>query len=310
MNMAVKIVTSLQDGSFRTKARTKCLEKLIPNSNTRNKLLQDIALEEMRRDYTAELERLVNSYEETPMEYSSKVWVFWRQGYENAPELIQACFQSVKRNLTDRDIVFLSAENIGQYVTLPSYIEEKRKKGIIPEAQYSDIVRISLLAEHGGLWLDSTVFCTGPEIARRFRDWPLFVFKTEDLDRSDETAIISSNWLISCYKGVPFVRAVRDLLYIYWEREDYVKNYFIFHLFVHMVKEQYPEAWKAIPVYNNVSPHILAFEMLDQYDPQRFADIKKMSDFHKLNRHVADELPANACVEGTYFDLISKGKIF
>lgn len=309
MNMVEKIVSSARDGSLFQKARTKFLEKTVHNSNTRNRLLQDIALEELRRDYTPVLDRLIRSYPDVPMTYSDKVWVFWRQGYDRAPELIKACFDSVKRNLTDRDIVFLSEENIGQYVRLPAYIEEKRKQGIIPEAQYSDIVRIALLAEHGGLWLDSTVFCTGSALAERFRAWPLFVFKTEDLDRSQETATVASSWLISCYAGVPFIRAVRDLMYAYWEKEKYMKNYFVFHLFVHMVKDRYPEAWKQIPVYNNVSPHVLAFEMLDQYDPGRFEDMKRMSDFHKLNRHVADELPEGAKVDGTYFDLISKGKI-
>lgn len=309
MNMMEKIVSSAADGSLFQKARTVLLEKVVHNSNTRHRLLEDIALEELRRDYTPVLDRLLESYQDMPMTYSNKVWVFWRQGYDQAPELIKACFDSVKRHLTDRDIVFLSAENLGQYVTIPDYIEKKREQGIIPEALYSDVVRITLLAEYGGLWLDSTVFCTGSELASRFRDWPIFVFKTEDLDRSQEKATIASNWLISCYAGVPFIRAVRDLMYAYWEREKYMKNYFIFHLFVHMVKDRFPEAWKQIPVYNNVSPHILAFEMLDPYDPQRFADMKKMSDFHKLNRHVADELPEGAQVEGTYFDLIAKEKI-
>lgn len=264
----------------------------------------------MRRDYGPLLDQLIASYEDRPMVFSDKVWVFWRQGYEQAPELIRACFDSVKRHLKDRDIIFLSEQNLGQYVTLPGYIEDKRRRGIIPEALYSDIVRISLLAEHGGLWLDSTVFCTGSDLAERFRDWPLFVFKLEDLDRSHVTPTISSNWLISSYTNVPFVRAVRDLLYAYWEKENYMKNYFIFHLFFHMVSDRYPEQWKKIPVYNNVSPHILAFEILDPYDPRRFEDIKKMSDFHKLNRHVADELPEGADITGTYMDLISKGKIF
>ena len=68
--------------------------------------------------------------------------------------------------------------------------------------------------------------------------------------------------------------------------------------------------WKAIPVYNNISPHILAFEMLDQYSAERFSEIKRMSDFHKLNRHIVDEIPENMDVQGTYLDLISQEKIF
>lgn len=309
MSTLKKIKNSLQEGSFSNKVKHKCLKLVIKNGNTRNKLLQDMALRELQRDYGAKLKELVESYEAAPMEYSNKVWIFWRQGYENAPQLIKACYDSVKRNLTNRDIVFLSEENLHKYITLPDYIEENRGGGI-PEAQYSDIIRITLLEKYGGLWLDSTVLCTGPDFARKLEKWPLFVYKMEDLDRSEEQALVCSNWMISCYTNVPYIRAVRDLIYEYWKKEKYLKNYYIFHLFMHMVKDIYSKEWKAIPVYNNISPHILAFEMLDQYSAERFSEIKRMSDFHKLNRHIVDEIPENMDVQGTYLDLISQEKIF
>lgn len=169
---------------------------------------------------------------------------------------------------------------------------------------YSDVIRISLLAEYGGLWLDSTVLCTGSHLATKMKDWPLFVFKMEDIDRTDEMALVCSNWLISCYTNVPFIKAVRDLLYCYWENEKHVKNYFVFHLFMHMVKDVYTEIWDEIPIYNNISPHILAFEMLNQFNEERFIDIKSMSDFHKLNRHVVDELQKTFDIDNTFYQMV------
>lgn len=126
MSTLKKIKNSLQEGSFSHKVKHKCLKLVIKNGNTRNKLLQDMALRELQRDYGEKLKELVESYEAAPMEYSNKVWIFWRQGYENAPQLIKACYDSVKRNLTNRDIVFLSEENLHKYITLPDYIEENR----------------------------------------------------------------------------------------------------------------------------------------------------------------------------------------
>ena len=74
MSTLKKIKNSLQDGSFSNKVKRKCLKLVIKNGNTRNKLLQDMALRELQRDYGAKLKELVESYEAAPMEYSNKVW--------------------------------------------------------------------------------------------------------------------------------------------------------------------------------------------------------------------------------------------
>lgn len=129
MKMLAKILKSINEGSIKDKTIRKGLEYLIKNSNTRNKLLEDIALEDIRKKYSFKLEQLIKSYENEKMEYSNKVWVFWRQGYENAPMLVKSCFDSVKRNLSDRDIVFLSEDNIDEYVKIPVYIKQKRQGG-------------------------------------------------------------------------------------------------------------------------------------------------------------------------------------
>ena len=237
--------------------------------------------------------------------YSNKVWVFWRQGYDNAPDLIKACHESVKEFLPDRDIIFLSDSNIKDYINLPEYITQKFSSGKISEAHYSDIVRISLLAEHGGLWLDSTVYCTGSKLAEKFKHLPLFFFKGINLDRSGEPSSICSNWLIHCYKHNKFIITVRDMLYRYWQEEDHTINYFLFHLLVHVTKNLYPDTWEAIPTFNNISPHILAFEIHHRYNSERFEDIKNMSDFHKLNRHNSEQLASQSVNSGnTFYDEI------
>ena len=43
---------------------------------------------------------------------------------------------------------------------LPGYIVEKWGKGQIPAALFSDLLRLQLLIKYGGMWIDSTVFCS------------------------------------------------------------------------------------------------------------------------------------------------------
>lgn len=90
------------------------------------------------------------------------IWVFWYQGEEHMPPLVKLCIQSVRRNACGRPVYVLDKNNLSNYVSIPTYIYEKLEKGIIKMACFSDIVRLSLLAEHGGHWLDATVFVNKP----------------------------------------------------------------------------------------------------------------------------------------------------
>ena len=45
----------------------------------------------------------------------------------------------------------------------------KKDKGIITRTNYSDLLRLSLLAKHGGMWMDSTFFVTEPILDEYFK---------------------------------------------------------------------------------------------------------------------------------------------
>lgn len=309
MNKIFSAMKHLKHGTFHDAVNRKIYSRLLSNNSTLNLALQDAAYEYLSKNYSDTLYQIKEKVDrnQTNQEYSDKVWIFWRQGLDNAPNIVKACYQSVQKHLNDREILFLDQKNMSDYIHLPENIVNLKSEEVIPEAQYSDIIRIALLAEYGGMWVDSTVFCTGLFLAERIKKLPLFVFKNISLDRTSEPPTVCSNWLISAYSNNPFIITIRELMYTYWEREKSLKNYFIFHLFVHMVKDAFPELWENIPTYNNVSPHILQFEMLDDYDADRFNEIKKMSDFHKLNHHIATTVTGD--ISHTFLGHIIDGKI-
>lgn len=55
------------------------------------------------------------------------VWLFWNRGLENAPDIMKACYKSVKRHV-DRNIVLLTDENLREYIHMPKCIERKKRK--------------------------------------------------------------------------------------------------------------------------------------------------------------------------------------
>ena len=75
-------------------------------------------------------------------------------------EIVKICVESIKKNAGDHRVIILTDDNYKQYVDIPEWVEEKKKKGVISRTHYSDILRLSLLARHGGMWIDSTFYCT------------------------------------------------------------------------------------------------------------------------------------------------------
>ena len=222
-------------------------------------------------------------------EKSNKIWICWFQGIENAPELVKACYNSVVKNYNDKEIIVLTEENYKQYVDIPEYILKKWEKGYITFAHFSDILRIELLSKYGGLWLDSTIFTTKKSDLVFNDNIELFVFKHVDLDRKNLLAVIASNWLIYANRDNNIINLTKKLLYKYWKDYNHAINYNIFHIFFKFATEVYKDEWDKVPTFNNISPHILQFELNDNFEEVRFNQIRGMSDFHKLNWRIKSE---------------------
>ncbi len=85
------------------------------------------------------------------------IWMLWFQGLENAPELVKACYASWKTLNPGWTINFLNGETYQEYMGSSDLLL------LNPKAQaLSDIIRINLLAKHGGVWVDATSFCVVP----------------------------------------------------------------------------------------------------------------------------------------------------
>lgn len=224
-------------------------------------------------------------YEKNSMVRSDYIWICWFQGIEKAPELIKVCVHSMRKNFPEKKIVILTDKNISEYVQMPEYIEEKRAKRIIPLAQYSDLLRVELLCKYGGLWVDATVYCTGREQYEEFKNEELFVYRQLENSKS-YNPIVCSSWLIYAKKNNPILLQTRDILWEYWKNENKLKDYFLFHMFLSIIAKEHPDDWKAIPMFNNVSPHVMQTELNDVFTEKRWNQIKKLSSFHKLNHHV------------------------
>lgn len=86
-----------------------------------------------------------------------KIWVYWEQGWNCAPYVVNCCRESLIEYASDDfEIVFLDAQNISSYIQnkLPTVFSLPN----FPIQIKSDWIRLNLLRENSGIWIDSTIF--------------------------------------------------------------------------------------------------------------------------------------------------------
>lgn len=235
-----------------------------------------------------------------PSKASNKVWVCWMQGMENAPELVQKCYESLKANLKDRDIILITAENRKDYATLPEYIEDKYRRGIITHTHFSDLLRVELLCKYGGTWIDSTVYCSGENVPKYFFDSPFFIFQNLKPGANGSTLNISS-WFMTTWSNQRLLLAIRELLWSYWEKKDRLVDYFLLHHFITIVAEHYEDDWKQIVQFSNSFPHVLLLMLFEPFNQEKWDAVTEACPFHKLAYKRSAEDMAKA---GTYYQYI------
>ena len=211
------------------------------------------------------------------------IWTCWLQGIENAPALVKKCCESIVLNKPKEfDLIVITHDNLSDYIQLPDFILYKYNSGIISDTHLSDIIRILLLYEYGGCWIDATVYCSA-KIPEYMLEGNMFVFKWSLLDQS--TLPISS-WWIQALKGEKIIADVRNMLLSYWKRESCLRDYFLLHIIFSKIinEDSFNQAtFKNIPYVCNSVPHILSRKMEFEFREEEWNLIKTMSVVHKLS---------------------------
>ena len=256
--------------------------------------------QKLEKKYSWKLDEFDKNYVEKEHKASNKVWMCWFQGMEHAPELVKVCYDSVKKNVSDREVVLITSQNMMDYVQFPSYIQKKIDDGIINGAHLSDLLRLELLIRYGGTWIDSTVYCSGTNIPDYMLNSDLFLFQNLKPGRDGHCSVIS-NWFITATSNNKLLMATQALLYEYWKQSDELADYFIFHDFFQMVIEKYPQEWNKVVPFNNSTPHILLLRLYEPYDETVWNAIKDQTCFHKLSNKIKNN--GKNC-SMTYYDKI------
>lgn len=200
------------------------------------------------------------------------VWVWWEQGWDEAPPAVQLCAQSWIDNHPGVQVRLLDKALLAE--VMPELTEHKPLWACPAPVARSDFVRAKLLATYGGLWADATLMCTGDVFAwldsigvddffvytrKGSASWPVDPFK----DRS----LAYSSWFIAASRNSAVAAAVAEVLtsrlaacFVAGEPPDY----FWIHQSIERVAGAAGTAAAAalakMPVIESRAPHLLEFE--------------------------------------------------
>lgn len=216
--------------------------------------------------------------------FRNRIWLCWWQGLDQAPDLVKRCVESVMRNAGPYTVSVITEDNYRDYVTIPEIVEQKYRNGIISRTHFSDMLRLCLMAEHGGIWLDATFFCTAPVLSQ-YIQMPLWTIKRPDYRHGSVASGYFATYSLGCSYEYRWVfAAIRDFVEHYWLHNDGIIDYlFLDYLFV-LAQRKDPElaaAFSAVPS-NNPCCDDLGVILGESYDEQKWVDLKKDTSLFKL----------------------------
>lgn len=157
---------------------------------------------------------------------SKYIWVFWAQGYDSMPDLVLKCIETVKKNNGNAQVILLTAENFEKYATLPKWIVNKFRNGIINPMYFSDALRFNLLKNYGGLWLDATDFVIDEITDDYFSD----LCTVSGLSDDEHFFIAEGRWHTALFGGAknhPLFQFMDSFFSNYWKENDESVDYFM-----------------------------------------------------------------------------------
>ena len=197
-------------------------------------ILEELNSADAKLTNTADEFRLDNSFIDT-------AYVMWWQGYDKAPYLVKQNIDRMRKIW--ENVVILTANNYRDYCNIPSHIINNFNQGMITITHLSDIIRVNVLREHGGVWIDSTVMVT-PIFEKKLEQFRNKEFITLSRTATNYKQVAGGKWVIwfcGAPKNYPLFEFLSEFYDVYFMKHDRFIEYFISDYAIYYYWNKHPE---------------------------------------------------------------------
>lgn len=180
---------------------------------------------------------------------SNNIFLLWLQGWDNAKWINKQVAESWETNNPEWKIHYIDLNNLKNYVTDIDYIYDTTKN-ITPQAK-SDIIRLSLLKNHGGVWADATMLCMQPLehwVHEAVEPGGLWMYRGHGGGASTKNG--PASWFIVSKKDSYMINKWKEACDKYWNAHTAADKYFWMDgLFLQLYENdrQFHEMWLKVP---------------------------------------------------------------
>jgi hypothetical protein len=136
------------------------------------------------------------------------IWTYW-DNPDTIPKTVKLCMDSWKKYNPNYTIRLLTKANYSEYVHIPNTIAAHPLMNDMPQ-RFADLVRCYVIAEHGGVWVDSSTLMGESLDSWLFPRPAEFYGFTIVYGGITDRAPILENWFFAAPAKSPFVIAWRD----------------------------------------------------------------------------------------------------
>ena len=232
-----------------------------------------------------------------------RIFSIWLQGEQSAPDIVKACWRSVRAN-SSRELVVLDSGSLGDWIELPPHVTDKWRRGLIKPAHFTDICRVALLYRYGGYWMDATDFLPA-ELPEWIDDRDFFVYMSGERLRGWYAYI--QNCFIRARRGNYLLALWLNAMLVYWSHEDSAIDYFVHQLLFRKAVGSDPRAaelFAAMPKIVQDPTHELWFGNASKpFDPELFRSLTAAAAFQKTEYRSSDAVSPRP---GSFADAMMK----
>lgn len=230
-----------------------------------------------------------------PATNDGPIWVMWWQGLDGSePPIVRACIDSIKRHASGREVRLITKDTVEQYASLDPSIMRKVHDGKITITTLSDIVRFAVLKEHGGMWMDATMYLTADlsDDVRRYTFYSI----------PNHQSAPTRNWtgyFMGGKQGNPLFSYMLQAFVALYGLTDHIPDYFMIDVMLSAAYTHIPQVRAMIdaePV-NNLHRLYLAGKLADAS-----VDLPADTYAYKLSYKNVQRIPAAHTVYGAVLD--------